>query len=85
MASSIKVLVVDDSAVMRRSLREILTQPDEIFLAGEAANGREALEKLQELDPHVVILDVNMPVMDGWDFLLWLDDNVRLRPCKEWR
>jgi two-component system chemotaxis response regulator CheB len=61
----IRILVVDDSPVMRRSLREIFAQNGEITLAGEASNGREALGKLHELDPQVVILDVNMPVMDG--------------------
>ena len=65
MATSINLLIVDDSAVIRRSLREMFTQSGEIILVGEASNGREALERLHELDPHVVILDVNMPVMDG--------------------
>jgi two-component system chemotaxis response regulator CheB len=64
-SSPIRVLIVDDSAVIRRSLREIFAQNEEISLVGEASNGQEALEKLHGLDPHVVILDVNMPVMDG--------------------
>ncbi len=59
-----RVLVVDDSALMRRHLREMLER-DGAFEVHTARNGAEALEQIQHLDPQVVTLDVNMPVMDG--------------------
>ncbi len=59
-----RVLVVDDSALMRRHLREMLERDGE-FEVHTARNGAEALEQIPQLDPQVVTLDVNMPVMDG--------------------
>jgi len=61
----IKVLVVDDSAFMRKAIRQILESDPRIEVIGTARNGEDALEKLQELAPDVVTLDVNMPHMDG--------------------
>lgn len=61
---SIKVLVVDDSALMRKHLRSILeTESD--FEVRVARDGQDALEQIPELDPDVITLDINMPVMDG--------------------
>src|SRR5664279_239092 len=59
-----RVLVVDDSALMRRHIREMLER-DGAFEVFTARNGAEALEQTRLVDPHVVTLDVNMPVMDG--------------------
>jgi two-component system chemotaxis response regulator CheB len=61
----IGVLVVDDSAVIRRMITSILEGDPEIQVIGTASNGRVALERLAELTPDIVILDVEMPVMDG--------------------
>jgi two-component system, chemotaxis family, protein-glutamate methylesterase/glutaminase len=61
----IKVLVVDDSAFMRKVISDILNSDDEIDVIDVASNGKEALEKLKTLKPDVVTLDVEMPVMDG--------------------
>ncbi len=61
----IRVLVVDDSVVVRRVVTEELTAQPDIEVAGTAANGRIALEKMNQLAPHLVILDVEMPDMDG--------------------
>lgn len=61
----IRVLVVDDSVVIRRLLTDILTQDPEIELAGTASNGRLALAKLGHLNPDLVTLDIEMPEMDG--------------------
>src|SRR5260221_12088877 len=61
----IRVLVVDDSAFMRRAISEaIVAQPD-MELAGVAINGLDALLKVEQLQPDVVTLDVEMPEMDG--------------------
>jgi two-component system chemotaxis response regulator CheB len=61
----IKVLVVDDSIVMRRIISDILSKDEEIEVVGAARNGAEALEMVRELDPDVVTMDIEMPVMDG--------------------
>lgn len=63
-------LVVDDSAVIRKVARRILQ--DMRFTASEAENGREALEQCRMAMPDVVLLDWNMPVMDGIAFLVAL-------------
>lgn len=61
----IRVLVVDDSAFLRRYLPTILETDRDINVVGTAANGLEAIEMVKKLRPDVVTLDVNMPVMDG--------------------
>ena len=60
------VLVVDDQAVIRETLQTALD--DEGFTVETAANGREALDILGRWDPCVILLDLMMPVMDGWAF-----------------
>lgn len=61
----IRVLVVDDSVVIRRLLTDILSQDPEIELAGTAPNGRIALAKLPQVNPDIVTLDIEMPELDG--------------------
>jgi two-component system chemotaxis response regulator CheB len=61
----IRVLVVDDSVVIRRLLTDILGQDPEIELAGTAPNGRIALAKLPQVNPDIVTLDIEMPELDG--------------------
>jgi NarL family two-component system response regulator LiaR len=63
----ITVLIVDDHAVVRRGLRSFLESEGDIAVVGEAANGAEAIEKVQELLPQVVLMDLVMPGMDGVD------------------
>lgn len=60
-----KVLIVDDSRVIRKAISGIFEADDRFQVAGEAADGAEALECLLQVKPDVVTLDVNMPVMDG--------------------
>lgn len=60
-----KVLVVDDHAIMRDGVRAMLSVLDDIDVVGEASDGKQALERVQELDPDVVIMDIAMPDMDG--------------------
>lgn len=60
-----KILIVDDHAFIRRGVRSILEPFPEWELCGEAENGLEAIEKTNELQPAVVVMDVSMPVMDG--------------------
>ncbi|MDR2891802.1 MAG: chemotaxis response regulator protein-glutamate methylesterase [Deltaproteobacteria bacterium] len=61
----IKVLIVDDSAFMRKALNVIFDKDPEISVVGTATNGLDALEKIPKLDPDVVTLDIEMPRMDG--------------------
>lgn len=61
----ITVLVVDDDPLVRTGLRMILGLDAGLTLAGEAADGEEALARIDELRPDVVLLDVRMPVLDG--------------------
>ena len=61
----VRVLVVDDSNFVRKWIISILSLDDEIEVVGQAANGREALEKVREMNPGLVTMDIEMPVMDG--------------------
>jgi two-component system, NarL family, response regulator LiaR len=61
----IRVLLVDDHAVVRGGLRFFLASADNIEIVGEAANGGEAIELVAQLTPDVVIMDMMMPGMDG--------------------
>ena len=63
--SKITVLVVDDQPILREGVRALLTMHDDIDVVGEAGTGMEALEKVAELSPNVVVMDIAMPQMDG--------------------
>ena len=65
MSESIRVLIVDDHFIMRQGLRLILNTAKDIKLVGEAVNGEEALQLTSEHEPHVILMDLRMPVMDG--------------------
>ena len=61
----IKILIVDDQAVVRKGLKMQLSLEDDLLVVGEAENGRQALEVIPSLKLDVIILDLEMPVMDG--------------------
>jgi two-component system, chemotaxis family, protein-glutamate methylesterase/glutaminase len=65
MNTPLRILVVDDSTLMRRLLRDLLESDPMVRVVGEAANGQEAIEQVVELRPDLITLDVRMPVMDG--------------------
>src|SRR5678815_1253088 len=67
---TLRVLVVDDSAYMRKTLKEMLSRPGDIEVVGVARDGQDALERVLELDPDVVTCDLVMPEMGGLDFVL---------------
>jgi hypothetical protein len=69
-----RILLVDDDEIMRESLRRALEQ--EHWTVAEAANGRVALERLAELRPDVIMLDLMMPEMDGFEFLAAMRKHV---------
>lgn len=70
--AQIRVLVVDDSVVVRRLVAHALAQDPGIEVVGTAANGKIALSKVEQLAPDLVTLDIEMPVMDGLETLLEL-------------
>jgi len=61
----IRVLVVDDSAFMRKAISSMLDKDPEIQVVGTAKNGSEGLDKIRQFDPDVVTMDIEMPQMDG--------------------
>ena len=65
----VQVLVVDDSAFMRKMVSDIVSRHPRMAVAGTARNGREGLAKVLALKPDVVTLDVEMPDMDGLDVI----------------
>lgn len=64
-----KILVVDDSFVMRSLVKKILDADNDLQVVGEAGNGQEALDAIPTKAPDVVLLDIEMPVMDGLECL----------------
>lgn len=61
----IKVLVVDDHAIVRDGIRALLGVQKDMHVVGEAVDGRDAVEKVRQLSPDVVLMDIVMPVMNG--------------------
>lgn len=64
-----KAIIVDDERIARQELRRLLTAHPEVEIAGEAANGEEAVSLVQRLEPDVLFLDIQMPGMTGFDLL----------------
>ncbi len=69
MPNPIRVLIVDDSVVVRKAVSDALALEKRIEVIGTAANGKIALEKISKLKPEVLILDIEMPVCDGFEVL----------------
>jgi DNA-binding NarL/FixJ family response regulator len=63
--NAITVLLVDDHFLMRQGIRSVLEKHDDIKVVGEASNGLEAVQYAGSLNPHLVIMDISMPYMDG--------------------
>ncbi len=76
----IRVLVVDDSVVIRRMVSDVLAGEPDIEVAGAAADGRIALQKIEQVNPDIITLDVEMPVMDGLETLKQLRKTHRRLP-----
>jgi DNA-binding NarL/FixJ family response regulator len=65
LSSRLRLLLVDDDHLMRAGLRAVLSSDDSVEVAGEASDGREAVQLATRLRPDVVLMDVRMPIMDG--------------------
>lgn len=74
MTTAIRVLIADDHSIVREGLKLILETADDIEVAGEAADGAEAVRLASELKPDVVLMDLRMPGMDGLTALEQLRD-----------
>ncbi len=66
---AIKVMIADDHSLIREGLRQLLEFDGSIQVVGEAANGVECLDNLVKYNPEVLLLDINMPEMNGIDVL----------------
>lgn len=75
----IRVLVADDQALVRERFVAILDAQDDIEVVGEAADGREAVERCRDVDPDVVVMDIRMPHMDGIEATRLLASRARPR------
>src|SRR5579863_6452037 len=76
----IRVLIADDHPIVRDGLRKLLSLEEDFQIVGEASHGREVLDRLQELDPDVLLLDLRMPNLDGLSALQALQQtNKRTR------
>jgi DNA-binding NarL/FixJ family response regulator len=62
---AIRVLLVDDHVLLREGLRQLLALEKDIQVVGEASDGFDALQKVRQLQPDVVLMDIHMPVVDG--------------------
>lgn len=67
-----RVLIVDDSAFVRQTLKEVLSGQQDIEVVAVAVNGVDAIEKVLKYSPDVILLDLEMPLMDGFSFMRWL-------------
>jgi len=62
-----RILVVDDSPLIRRSLWSLFEEKPDWTVCGEAENGSDAIDKAQKLHPDLIVIDLSMPVMNGID------------------
>lgn len=73
-SKKLRIVIADDHAVVRKGLVQIISETPDMEVVGEAENGREAIDKVRDLQPDVVILDINMPEKSGWDVLIQVKD-----------
>ena len=60
-----RIVIVDDHAHAREAIREILEEHEDLLIVGEGKNGEEAIKLTEELMPDIILMDIQMPVMDG--------------------
>jgi len=68
----IRILVADDHAIVRKGVKALLEEEDGIEVIGEASNGKEAVDQTLALIPDVILMDLEMPVMDGVEAISWI-------------
>jgi len=72
-SDKIRVLIVDDEKLVRDYLRRVIIEKSDVDVVGEAGDGIEAISKVQELSPDIILLDIQMPELDGFGVLDFLD------------
>src|SRR3990172_2235338 len=83
MSDSIRILIVDDHAVVRKGLAMVLRLEPSFEVVGEAENGRVGLEAAKKLNPDIILVDLVMPEMDGQEMALALrKSNPNIKPIK---
>lgn len=70
----IKILIADDHSLVREGLKQILELEEDFDVIGQASNGLETIDRIKELNPDVLLLDINMPIMSGIDALRKIKD-----------
>lgn len=75
---TIRVLIIDDSALMRKKIAEILNKDPDIEVVATSRNGEEGLEDIETHKPDVITLDINMPVMDGLTCLALINERYKI-------
>ena len=65
--AAIKILIADDHELFRRSLRSLIEDRSDWRVCGEAVDGREAVTKARELRPDLILMDISIPIIDGWE------------------
>lgn len=73
--SKIRILIADDHSMVREGLKQLVELEDDIIVVAQAGNGSETIEKIIEYKPDVVLLDINMPEMNGLEVLSYLSEN----------
>ena len=72
---NIKILIADDHQIVREGIKNMLSEINDFEIVGEAENGKEAIEKVKELSPDIVIIDISMPVMTGIEAIKIIKEN----------
>jgi len=74
----LNVLLVDDEPYVREGIKKLINWEECGFiLCGEAANGEEAIQLVETLSPHVIIVDIKMPVMDGLELIKYVSEKYQ--------
>ena len=71
----IKIIIADDHALLRQGIRNVLELEEDLIVIGEAGDGEQAVQQAAELMPDILLLDINMPKMNGIEFLRNLRKN----------
>ncbi len=67
MSNTIKIIIIDDHPIVRQGLRQTIEEDSRLEVVGEGNNGQEAIELIEEYQPNVTLLDVDMPIMGGFE------------------
>jgi DNA-binding NarL/FixJ family response regulator len=77
-----KIVIADDSSLLRDRIRSMLNDINNVFVVGEAENGVEALQLIREKEPHLAILDIRMPDMNGIEVLKKIRElKIKVKVC----